>query len=70
MKTILPKNHKYKNYVGRNGVEIADLPCLDYSCFHPHNRSYTRTDGKVINNWVCNTRENYGCPDRPKKAVL
>ncbi len=33
MKTILPKNHKYKSYVGRNGIEIRDLDCLNYTCF-------------------------------------
>ena len=66
MKTILPKNHKYKSYVGKNGIEIRNLDCLNYTCFSAHNRNYTRTDGKIINNWCCNTRENNECPDRPE----
>ncbi len=67
MKTILPKNHKYKDYIKGNGIEINDLPCLNYSCFQPHNFSYTLSNGKVVNKWVCRTRENHGCPDHPKK---
>lgn len=68
MKTILPKNHKYKDYVGKNRIEISDLPCLEYKCFSPHNFSYTLPTCKIINRWVCRTRELNGCPDHPKKA--
>ena len=69
MKTVLPKNHKHKKYVGKNGIQIRDLDCLNYKCFQPHNRNYIRTDGTVIKNWVCNYRDNHGCPDYPEKEI-
>lgn len=67
MKTILPKNHKYKNYVGKNGIEIASLSCLEYNCFQPHNFNYTLSNDKIKNRWVCRTMELNGCPEHPRK---
>ena len=66
MKVLLPENHKHKSYVGKNGIEVSSLQCIDFACFAPHNCNYIRTDTKIINNWVCNTRDNHGCPDHPK----
>ena len=60
MKTILPVNHKYKDYVKGNGIEISKLDCLNYTCFSP---------GEINSNWICNIKENHGCPDHPKKII-
>lgn len=63
MKIKLSKNHKYKNYLKNNAVSVCCKDCANKNCFSPHNWSYRRTDGKLINDFRCNTREHHGCPD-------
>lgn len=63
MEIKLPNTHSQKSHVGNNKVSVSDEKCLDRKCFSPHNWSYRRTDGKIINDFRCNTREHQGCPE-------
>lgn len=65
MKITLTRSHKYYAYVGKRSVCVQSRDCGKYKCFAPHNWMYTRSDGRVISDFRCNTRENFGCPDGP-----
>lgn len=62
MKITLKKSHKNYDYVGKNPISVCCKDCADKFCFSPHNWSYRRTDGKIVNDFRCNTREHKGCP--------
>lgn len=62
----IPRDHKYKDMVGPHPVAVVEPDCPTYKCFRPHNYMYTRTDGKIIADVRCMTRERMGCPDYPE----
>ncbi len=66
MKVRIPKTHKSKGIVGPYPVDVVEPDCPTYRCFRPHNYNYTRTDGKIITDWRCATREGTGCPEDPE----
>ena len=43
-------------------VNVVDKHCKNKHCFKIHNYNYILSNGKVVNNWMCRTRELYGCP--------
>ena len=52
-------------------VKVAYPDCAKRKCYHPHpdygsyqvGRGYRRRDDKAKTEWLCVTRENFGCPD-------
>lgn len=63
MKVTLNKKHLKYNYVRKKEVSVFEVDCPKYKCFSPHNWSYRRADGVVVDDFRCNRREYEGCPD-------
>lgn len=69
MKIKLGKKSPQRSYIGKNEVSVRCADCFKYKCFWPHNWQYTESNGRIVNDYRCNTRENRGCPDVPEKIT-
>ena len=62
IKLMKVKNKIAESSYGRKEVEASHVDCPCRSCFRIHNCKYTTGDGNWVDNYVCITNHNHGCP--------